>query len=54
MDPEISRVFARVDGWIVAAAEYCQQRDPTLSLRDALPRVPPLAHKSGRVAEAVQ
>jgi len=54
VDPEISRIFARVDGWIVAVADFCQQRDPTLSLRDALPRVSPLAHKSGRVAEAVQ
>jgi len=54
VDPEISRVFGRVDGWIVAVADFCQQRDPTLSLRDALPRVPALAHKSSRMAEAVE
>jgi sulfite reductase (NADPH) hemoprotein beta-component len=37
-EPDITRLFARVDAWIVAAAEHCQRRDPTLVLRDALPR----------------
>jgi len=42
-EPDISALFTRVDGWILAAAELCQQRDPTLVLRDALPRSPALA-----------
>jgi hypothetical protein len=37
-EPDISALFARVDAWILAAAEFCQRRDPTLVLRDALPR----------------
>jgi sulfite reductase (NADPH) hemoprotein beta-component len=53
-DPEISRLFARVDGWIVAAGEYCQQRDASLSLRDALPKVAALARTSVRIPEPVQ
>jgi hypothetical protein len=36
-EPDISALFKRVDAWIVAAAELCQRRDPTLVLRDALP-----------------
>jgi len=42
-EPDISALFTRVDAWILAAAELCQQRDPTLVLRDALPRTPALA-----------
>src|SRR5262245_37950667 len=42
-EPDISALFARVDAWVLAAAELCQQRDPTLVLRDALPRSPALA-----------
>jgi len=37
-EPDISSLFGRVDAWTVGAAEFCQQRDPTLVLRDALPR----------------
>jgi hypothetical protein len=37
-EPDISALFARVDAWILAAAELCQRRDPALVLRDALPR----------------
>ncbi|PWT76200.1 MAG: nitrite reductase [Proteobacteria bacterium] len=37
-EPDISALFTRVDGWTVRAAQLCQQRDPTLVLRDALPR----------------
>jgi sulfite reductase (NADPH) hemoprotein beta-component len=35
-EPDISAIFARVDAWIDASAEFCQQRDPTLVLREAL------------------
>jgi sulfite reductase (NADPH) hemoprotein beta-component len=35
-EPDISNIFARVDAWIASAAEFCQQRDPTLVLREAL------------------
>jgi len=42
-EPDISALFARVDAWILAAAELCQRRDPTLVLRDALPRAPAAA-----------
>jgi len=35
-DPDISAIFTRVDTWIDSAAEWCQQRDPTLVLREAL------------------
>jgi sulfite reductase (ferredoxin) len=38
-EPDISALFARVDAWIVSAAELCQRRDATLVLRDALPGV---------------
>lgn len=35
-DPDISAIFTRVDAWIASAAEFCQQRDPSLVLREAL------------------
>jgi sulfite reductase (NADPH) hemoprotein beta-component len=35
-EPDISAIFKRVDDWIDAAAQWCQQRDPTLVLREAL------------------
>jgi hypothetical protein len=38
-EPDISALFARVDAWIISAAELCQRRDATLVLRDALPGV---------------
>ena len=36
-EPDISALFARVDAWTAAAADLCQRRDPTLSLRETLP-----------------
>jgi sulfite reductase (NADPH) hemoprotein beta-component len=50
-EPAASTLFERVDGWIVAAAQFCQHRDPTLVLRDALPRVA-LARREASVALA--
>jgi sulfite reductase (NADPH) hemoprotein beta-component len=38
-EPDVTALFARVDKWIVSAADLCQRRDPTLVLRDALPGV---------------
>jgi hypothetical protein len=35
-EPDISAIFTRIDAWIDAAADWCQQRDPTLVLREAL------------------
>jgi sulfite reductase (NADPH) hemoprotein beta-component len=35
-DPDISAIFSRVDTWIDSAADWCQQRDPSLVLREAL------------------
>ena len=35
-EPDISAIFTRIDAWIDSAAEWCQQRDPTLVLREAL------------------
>jgi hypothetical protein len=43
-EPDISALFGRVDAWILAAAELCQRRDPTLVLRDALPRAAAALH----------
>ncbi len=51
-EPDISALFARVDAWIVSAAELCQRRDPTLVLRDALPGIV-LAPRPVAVALAV-
>jgi sulfite reductase (NADPH) hemoprotein beta-component len=35
-EPDISAIFTRIDAWIDSAADWCQQRDPTLVLREAL------------------
>jgi len=35
-EPDISAIFTRVDAWIDSAADWCQQRDATLVLREAL------------------
>ena len=43
-EPDISALFSRVDAWILVAAELCQRRDPTLVLRDALPRAAAGSH----------
>jgi sulfite reductase (ferredoxin) len=48
-DPDISAIFSRVDTWIDSAAEWCQQRDPTLVLREALR---PAAHRFASLTAA--
>jgi len=37
-EPDVSALFRRVDSWTVSAAAFCQTREPTLVLRDALSR----------------
>jgi sulfite reductase (ferredoxin) len=46
-DPDISAIFSRVDTWIDSAADWCQQRDPSLVLREALR---PAARRFGSLA----